>query len=71
VTGYVREHALTIALLIVAVVIAVALITKPVPQAASDRPTTPAQGAQKYPGCSFDGDFTNDKPGACPGSTKP
>jgi hypothetical protein len=24
-----------------------------------------------YPGCSFDGDFSNDKPGACPDTTKP
>jgi hypothetical protein len=59
-------------IIIVALIILCAFIwhSTQTPSQASSRTSTSSQSSSAYPGCSFDGDYTNDKPGACPEGSK-
>lgn len=73
----------TAVLTLIVIALAVATIARPLPRATTTTVTQPAsagsyggssfggaskQATNKYPGCTFDGNYANDKPGACPTS---
>ncbi len=68
---FVRSHIAHIA--IIALIAALAFVAlrgidqgQPVGSFAQPTHTQSQHSKSKYPDCSFDGDFSNDKPGACP-----
>lgn len=62
--------ALAVALVAWLLLLTVKMPATTLPTSGSSSSSQPATGQKSYPGCSFDGDFTNDKPGACPERAK-